>query len=166
MAPISAEVVIRPARAADIPSLVGLLALLFTLEADFEVDADCQRRGLDMLIAHPLSRIMVAEGDGRVVGMCSGQLTISTAEGGYALLLEDLVVDDDSRGRGVGRRLLDAVAGWAAGYGAVRMQLLADRGNDRALDFYHHLGWRSTGLFCLRRYHHDESGPAPGPPSS
>ena len=163
MAASSAEVVIRPARPADIPSLVRLLALLFTLEADFEVDGGRQRRGLDMLIAHPLSRIMVAERDGRVVGMCSGQLTISTAEGGYALLLEDLVVDEDSQGQGIGRRLLDAVAGWAAGYGAARLQLLADRGNDRALAFYHRLGWRGTGLVCLRRYHPDGSGPAPDP---
>lgn len=163
MSPGSAEVEIHPAQSADIPSLVRLLALLFTLEADFEVDADRQRRGLDMLIAHPFSRIMVAERDGRVVGMCSGQLTISTAEGGYALLLEDFVVDEDSRSRGIGRRLLDAVADWAAGYGAARLQLLADRGNDRALAFYHHAGWRGTGLICLRRTHRDGSGPGPDP---
>ena len=132
--------------------MVGLLKLLFAIEADFTADAIRQSQGLALLIQQPLACIMVAENEGRVVGMCSGQLTISTAEGGFALLVEDLVVAADYRGRQIGPRLLDAVAMWAAGHGAARMQLLADRDNASALNFYRRIGWKDTSLICLRRY--------------
>ena len=143
---------IRQAQPADIPELVRLLGLLFHIEADFTADADRQRQGLALLMQQPLARIMVAAGDGQVVGMCSGQLTVSTAEGGFALLVEDLVIATGYRGMGIARRLLDAVSLWAAGHGAARMQLLADRDNAAALAFYRRLGWRETALICLRRY--------------
>lgn len=132
--------------------MVELLGRLFAIEADFTADAGRQRRGLALLLQQPLACLMVAEDAGRVVGMCSGQLTISTAEGGFALLVEDLVVAADFRGRKIGPRLLDAVAEWAAGHDAFRMQLLADRDNASALTFYQRTGWTETALICLRRY--------------
>jgi len=137
--------------------MVGLLELLFAIEVDFTADATRQSRGLALLLQQPLARIMVAEDEGRVVGMCSGQLTVSTAEGGFSLLVEDLVVTPDCRGRRIGPRLIEAVARWAAGHGAMRMQLLADRDNKSALNFYHRLGWQGTSLICLRRYHSAEN---------
>lgn len=148
-------ITIRPARTADIPEMVRLLELLFAIEADFAADATRQHRGLALLLEQPLACVMVAEQEGQVVGMCSGQLTVSTAEGGYALLVEDLVVAADFRGRKIAPRLLDAVALWAAGHGAKRMQLLADRNNAPALGFYRRIGWRDTALICLRRYRQD-----------
>lgn len=45
-----------------------------------------------MLIANQWATVLVAETSGKVVGMATGQLTISTAEGGPALLVEDVVV--------------------------------------------------------------------------
>ena len=56
-----------------------------------------------MLLAHETAIILVAEAAGQVIGMCSGQLTISTAEGGFALLVEDVVVAGPWQGKGVGR---------------------------------------------------------------
>ena len=151
MAPEAPTCTIRPARPADIPEMVRLLELLFTIEADFTADATRQSRGLALLMRQPLACIMVAEQEGRVAGMCSGQLTVSTAEGGFSLLLEDLVIAADFRGRKIAPRLLEAVALWAAGHGAARMQLLADRDNASALSFYRRQGWRETALICLRR---------------
>ena len=82
--------------------------------------------------------------------MCTGQLVVSTAEGGPALLVEDVVVDANHRGRGVGRALLAALADWARGRGVRRLQLLADGTNGPALAFYDRLGWRATALVCRR----------------
>ena len=152
MTPESPTWAIRPARPADIPCMVGLLELLFAIEADFTADATRQSQGLALLIQQPLACIMVADNEGLVVGMCSGQLTISTAEGGYSLLIEDLVVATEYRGRSIGPSLLEAVATWAAGHGAARMQLLADRDNVSALGFYRRIGWKDTSLICLRQY--------------
>ena len=143
---------VRPAKATDMVTLVALLRQLFAIEEDFRIDEERQRRGLAMLLDSPQALILVAEAAGQVIGMCSGQLLVSTAEGGPALLMEDVVVAEGFRGVGVGRLLVSAMADWAATRGAFRLQLLADRDNSRALSFYRTIGWRTTKLICLRRY--------------
>lgn len=146
-----AHAVIRPARPDDLDALVDLLRMLFAIEADFDFDAARQRQGLAMLLAHETAVILVAEAAGQVIGMCSGQLTISTAEGGFALLVEDVVVAQSWQGKGVGRELLTALEQWGASRKIGRLQLLADRNNAAALEFYRKLGWQGTELICQRR---------------
>ena len=146
------RLIIRPAAVGDIDTLVALLRLLFTIEADFQADEERQRRGLAMMLDAPGGLILVAENDGRVIGMCSGQLLVSTAEGGPSLLMEDVVVAEGFRGAGVGRLLVSKMGEWAAARGASRLQLLADRQNSRALAFYAGLDWRTTELICLRKH--------------
>ena len=141
---------VRPARMEDLERLVGLLDLLFTIEADFRPDPARQQQGLALLLDDERARVLVAERADGVVGMCTGQLVVSTAEGGPALLVEDVVVDPDHRGRGVGRALLAALADWASSRGVRRLQLLADGNNGPALAFYDRLGWRATALVCRR----------------
>ena len=143
---------IRSARQQDVEQLVGLLHSLFTIEEDFNADTGKPRRGLELLLADTSSQVLVAEADGQVVGLCTGQMVISTAEGGPAILVEDMVVAEGYRGQGIGRLLLGGLIDWARGQGATRMQLLADRNNQPALDYYRHLGWQQTALHCWRLY--------------
>jgi GNAT superfamily N-acetyltransferase len=146
------DVAVRAARDADLPELVRLLGVLFSIEADFRPDVERQRRGLALMLAAPDARgVLVAERHGAVVGMVTIQLVVSTAEGGPAALVEDLVVDETERGHGTGRRLLAAAEAWSGARGATRLQLLADRENAPALRFYERLGWRPTQLVCWRR---------------
>jgi GNAT superfamily N-acetyltransferase len=143
---------IRAAAATDLPALVRLLGRLFAIEADFRPDAERQRRGLSLLLAEPeRCAVLLAERRGAVAGMVTAQLVVSTAEGAPSALVEDMIVDEAERGRGVGRALLEAIEAWAAGRGATRLQLLADRENAPALRFYERMGWRGTRLVCLRR---------------
>lgn len=141
---------VRPARASDLERMAELLGELFSLEADFQVEPERQRQGLSLMLAAPQACVLVAEAKGAVIGMATGQLTISTAEGGPALLVEDVVVEAAWRGHGIGRRLLAGLGDWAVAHGAHRLQLLADRNNETGLDFYRKLGWQSTDLICLR----------------
>jgi GNAT superfamily N-acetyltransferase len=143
---------VRPATEADLPCLVDLLQVLFAMEGDFRLDPERQRRGLAAMLADGERRaVFVAEGDGLVVGMATGQLVISTAEGGAACIVEDVVVASNWRGHGLGGWLLDRVSGWARQRGASRLQLVADRENDAALRFYDRRGWRRTRLVALHR---------------
>jgi len=149
--PMSDAIIVRPARTEDLDGLVCLLETLFSIEDDFVIDTDKQRRGLEMMLNNGRGRILIAEtANGTVVGMCSGQLTVSTAEGGPAVLIEDVVVHEEWRGQGIGAQLMDGITTWARGNEAGRLQLLADVENIPALDFYKHLGWQPTQLICLR----------------
>ncbi|MDA8254875.1 MAG: GNAT family N-acetyltransferase [Betaproteobacteria bacterium] len=145
------NVTITPASEADIPELIELLGVLFSIEQDFTPDIDKQRRGLAALLASSAGHIAIARDQAsRAVGMGTGQLVISTAEGAPSAWIEDVVVHEDWRGRGLGRALLDAVLAWARSQGAVRAQLLVDLDNAPALAFYDRLGWRPTRLGARR----------------
>lgn len=142
---------IAPACEADIPELIELLAVLFAIEQDFSPDPDKQRRGLAALLASPTGHIAIArDATARAVGMATVQLVISTAEGAPSAWIEDVVVREDFRARGLGRTLLDAVLAWARTQGAVRAQLLADLDNAPALAFYERVGWQPTRLGARR----------------
>lgn len=143
---------IRNARASDIEILTGLLGELFALERDFTPRPVLQSTALTMILEDPSYRLVVAaDREDRPIGLFSLHILISTAEGGRVGLLEDLIVSGEFRGRGVGRALMDEVDRIVRREGLVRLQLLADRGNDPALEFYRRNGWRETALTVLRK---------------
>lgn len=132
----------------DIPALVSLLAILFRIEADFQADVAKQTKGLTLLInASENGVIKVAKNqEGQIIGMVSAQLVISTAQGSSSAWVEDMVIEDAYRDKGVGKALLEAALIWAKSKGATRAQLLVDTENTAALGYYAHLGWESTQL--------------------
>ncbi len=148
------NVVIRPARADDIPQMCELLDELFSIESDFSPDRYKQAKGLNLLLGDESgsSIVSVAEEDEKIIGMCSVQTLISTAEGGPVGLIEDVVVRKDHRGKGIGKRLLSGALGWCAGKNIFRVQLLRDADNIEALKFYSANGWSDTRLLCMRKF--------------
>ena len=115
---------------ADMPAMAKLLEFLFEQEADFTPDREKQCRGLALILDNPqLGRIFVARIDGRVVGMVSLLLTVSTAEGAAGAWLEDMVVHPDHRSHGIGSRLLQQAIDEAWGMGVRRITLLTDHDN-------------------------------------
>lgn len=143
---------IAPASEADLPQLADLLTELFSLENDFTPDRDKQLRGLRLILDEPqLGRLFVLRVDGQLAGMANALITISTAEGGKVLLLEDVIIRPQHRGAGLGRRMIEHVQEWAREQGMTRVTLLADRDNTPALDFYARLGFESSSMNVLRK---------------
>jgi GNAT superfamily N-acetyltransferase len=126
------NIILREAVPGDLPAICGLLGELPAAEVDFEPDYEKQYRGLSLL--------------------CGAQTLVSTAEGGYSLLIEDLVVHRDYRRCGLGARLPDRAAEWAAARGIRRMQLLCDETSHDAQLFYASTGWERTRLRNYFRY--------------
>jgi GNAT superfamily N-acetyltransferase len=151
------NVLIRPAKSADIPGLCALLSELFSIESDFSPDSQKQAEGLSLLLSDRsgLSAVLVAEEGEEIIGMCSVQTLISTAQGGPVGLVEDLIVRKDHRGNGIGTRLLSAIFRWCKTKNISRLQLLRDADNESALKFYACSGWSSTRLVCMRKCVHE-----------
>lgn len=142
---------VRVATPNDIEVLTSLLAELFSIEKDFQFNEKVQQKGLLLMLENSNGVILVAESMHTVIGMATGQLVISTAEGGLSLLIEDVVISRKWRGLGIGKQLVDSVCKWAATFGTKRIQLLADASNYEGLQFYEKTGWNKTNLICLRK---------------
>jgi len=146
------EIEISQAESGDLDQLADMLAELFTLESDFRPDREKQLRGLCLILDNPaLGRLFVLRDQGRVAGMANVLITVSTAEGCRAAVLEDVIVRNEYRGKGLGRRLVEHVFAWAKTGGMTRVTLLADRDNRAALDFYRKLGFDHSHMVVLRR---------------
>ena len=98
---------IEQATLEDLPQLTDLLYDLFTQEGDFVPNRAKQMRGLRLILEQPSrGRIFVLRQNGTILGMINLLFTISTAEGGFVIMLEDVIVHCAHRGKGFGDKLL------------------------------------------------------------
>jgi GNAT superfamily N-acetyltransferase len=140
------EVLIEKAVAGDAPFLAEMIKKLFDIEKDFKSDIANQINGIIMLIENEKAVVLKAVSDDKIIGMVTGQLVVSTALGGYSVLLEDLFVDADFRLGGVGKALLKNLVTWANQKGALRIQLVADTSNSSAESFYTAMGFSPSRM--------------------
>lgn len=89
--------------------------------------------------------MLVAIADGDPAGFCTAYLDLHSVRFGYRVWVEDLAVDPARRGRGLGRRLLDAAKDWARERGATHLELDSADSRVDAHRFYERQrpSWRS-----------------------
>jgi len=145
------EPVIEQATLEDLPQLVDLLHELFTLEGDFVPNRSKQMRGLRLILEQPnRGRIFVLRHNGTILGMINLLFTISTAEGGFVILLEDVIVHRDFRGRGFGDKLLSHTVEYAKKKDFLRITLLTDRINEQGQSFFESHGFFKSKMIPMR----------------
>ena len=147
------EIVIEPASLEDLPQLTDLLVDLFTQEQDFIPNRIKQMRGLRLLLEEPnRGRIFVLRQNGQILAMTNLLFTISTAEGGFVIVLEDVVVHRDHRGHGFGDRLLRHAIDYAKEKGFLRITLLTDGENEEAQRFFKEHGFYVSKMIPMRLF--------------
>lgn len=143
---------VRLATEADIPSLCELLAFLFTQEAEFTPDAQCQQRGLSMILRDKnVGRILVLDDGPRLLGMVSLLFIPSTALGQRVAILEDMVIHPERRNRGYGAQLIQAAIELARQEAIARITLLTDHDNVAAERFYARHGFAKSTMLPMRQ---------------
>jgi len=148
---------IEPATLDDLPELTELLRDLFQQEADFQPDREKQMRGLRLILEQPSrGRVFVLRNERMIIGMINLLITISTAEGGFVLVLEDLVVHRDHRGSGYGSRLLQHAIGFAREKKFLRITLLTDNPEEMR-NFYFKHGFVESDMKPMRFFIANES---------
>jgi GNAT superfamily N-acetyltransferase len=145
------DVAIEPAIAEDLDELSILLGELFSEESDFRPNKEKQLRGLRLIFEQPnRGRVFVLRRDRSIVGMINLLFTISTAEGGFVILLEDLVIHKEYRGHGYGSMLLEYAIEFARQKNFKRITLLTDRPELRSQSFFRKHGFYESPMLPMR----------------
>ena len=145
------EVVIEPAISEDLDELSNLLGELFTEESDFRPDKQKQLHGLRLIFEQPSrGRVFVLRRDRSIVGMINLLFTISTAEGGFVILLEDLVIHKNYQDQGYGSQLLEYAINFAREKNFLRITLLTDRPEIRSQNFFRRHGFHDSAMVPMR----------------
>ena len=143
---------IRRATQADTCAVVRLLSILFAQEAEFKPEPEAQARGVRRILATPdHGAILVGERDNEIIGSVTLLFTTSTATGGEAALLEDLIVSASARGQGLGRDLLRAAIALCEKRSCTRITLLTDADNSTAQALYLSEGFTRSPMVAFRK---------------
>ncbi len=147
------KTVIRKAGINDVKIISEMIAELFAIEVDFKSDRAKQDKAVKMIISGKTGGVIfIAENDSMAAGMINLQKIISTAAGGYSVLLEDLYVIPEFRKTGIGKLLIDRAIQWGREHNALRVQLAADVRNIPASDFYTGRGFEKSNMVFYYKY--------------
>ena len=145
------NIIIREADSGDIDNICRLLAVLFEQEAEFEPDFVKQKRGVSEIVSDPHKGvILIMEESGCIVGCVSLLFLVSTALGGKAAILEDMVIEPEARGRGLGSQLLKKAIYCANELGCLRITVLTDKGNKVSRKLYENFGFKQSPMTIMR----------------
>ena len=130
------KIVIRVAKPKDVPILLALIRELAVYEkAPDEVINTEEQMLEDGFGIRPLFDAFVAEEDAKIIGMAITYYRYSTWKG-KCLYLEDLIVSETHRGKGVGKLLFNHCMDFGKMNGCARMIWQVLDWNKPALDFY------------------------------
>ncbi|WP_053057665.1 GNAT family N-acetyltransferase [Rubrobacter aplysinae] len=140
---------LRDADAGDEEAVYRLSRQLAAALGDSEPRQEAVRGRLLELLEEPRAGVLVAEERGRVRGVATLWIKPDLAHGDTVVEVPTLVVDEEARGRGIGRLLMRGVRDVARGYGASLIELVATRDNSAARAFYQALGFSETDHLTL-----------------
>ena len=127
---------IQKATPEDMPAVLGLINELAVYEKEPEAVKITEKTLLENGFGeHPLFTCFVAKTETEVVGMALCYFRFSTWDG-KSLHLEDLVVKESLRGKGVGQQLYDQVMIFGAESGVKRVEWVVLDWNTSAIEFY------------------------------
>ncbi|MBV9270761.1 MAG: GNAT family N-acetyltransferase [Candidatus Eremiobacteraeota bacterium] len=144
---MSNEITIREALMSDLDALLPLVdayRAFYKQESDLESTRSFMRNRLQS----PMTNVFLAEGKFGIVGFAQVFETYSTVRLAPMFILEDLFVDPQQRGAGVGTALLQRVVEFAKKRGAGGMFLETAHDNETAQRVYDRAGWtRETEFY-------------------
>jgi GNAT superfamily N-acetyltransferase len=146
------DITIAPVTPAEVPTLLELIRELARFERlEHEVEATPESLHASLFGPQPAAGALFAHCDGDVAGYAIYFFTFSSFVGRAGIWMEDVYVRPQFRKRGLGRRLIEAVAQIGAERGCGRFEWTALNWNEPALEFYRGLGARVMSEWILLR---------------
>ncbi len=156
MSETTATPTIRPATEEDVGLIFDLICELATYEKlRDEVVGTPEILRATLFEQRAAEALIVESAEGEAVGYALFYTTFSSFECRAGIWLEDVYVKPDHRRGGVGRKVLEHLAGIAAERGNARLEWVALDWNEPALKFYEKLGAMTLDDWLIHRLEAD-----------
>jgi GNAT superfamily N-acetyltransferase len=143
---------IRPATSADLPLIAQFIRDLAEYERlAHEVRFDEAVLGERLFGERPYAEVLIGEIDGVARGFALFFHNFSTFEGRPGIYLEDLFVEPQARGSGLGKALLGHLARLAVERDCARLEWAVLDWNEPSIAFYQALGARAMDEWTIFR---------------
>lgn len=143
---------IRPATPGDLDLIFRFICDLAEYEKlRHEVRADPQTLAEHLFGAKPIAEVIIGEIDGTPRGFALFFHNFSTFEGKPGVYLEDLFVEPEARGSGLGKALLVRLAQITLARGCARFEWSVLDWNEPAIAFYRALGAMPMDEWTVQR---------------
>ncbi|MGB5824385.1 MAG: GNAT family N-acetyltransferase [Proteocatella sp.] len=96
--------------------------------------------------------LMMIEEDGEPIGFLNLLSVFSVWAHGKALVLDDLFIEEEYRGRGIGRSVLKYLEEYTLQNGYKRLQFSSEFSNPSAHSFYTSLGYKNNDMHFYTKY--------------
>lgn len=131
---------VRPAERADVPTVLHLINSLAKYEK-LENEAVATAEDIEKAMFDPATVwVFLAEVEGKPVGMALYYETFSTFAGKHGIHLEDLFIEPEYRGKGIGTALLKELAAEAVRRDCARLEWNCLNWNTPSMEYYKKLG--------------------------
>jgi GNAT superfamily N-acetyltransferase len=144
------ELIIREARAEDLPALIALFAADAVGGHGDTTDPAAfsnYRRAFDIIAASPDQTLYVAELGGEAVGTFQTMITTSlNGRGSSAMIIEAVQTRADVRGQGIGAKMITFCVEDARRRGMRLVHLTSNAARKDAHRFYERLGFKPSHL--------------------
>lgn len=137
---------IREGDVNDAQILAGLLG-----DLDYPNTPEAIAERVVAMAANPDSCLLVAESEGRAVGFISLHFIPQIALAGEFCRISYLCVSSESRGAGIGQKLLDEAERLAADRGCDRMEVHSHTRRVRAHVFYAHAEYEESPKYLMKK---------------
>lgn len=145
---LAPELMLRTGELSDCECVTGLMR-----EINYPMTCAVMRERMESIEADPNACIMMAEVDGKVAGAIGVQIVQSHAYPEPAAQITLLIVSNEYRREGIGRRLVAQAEAWGKERGGVQM-IVTGANRERnavALDFYEHIGFEKHGYRLIKK---------------
>lgn len=150
----------RRATAADVDDIIRMMRDYYAQDGYTFVDAEARAAAL-MLISDPsLGRLWVTCDGTTVVGYVAVAFGFSFEYRGREAFVDELLIAESHRGRGLGREALELAEAYCREAGVNALHLEVERHREQALELYRRRGFSDFGRYLMTKWL-SPSTPAP-----
>ena len=140
------DILIRRAKESDLPVIQKLLEDLIDAMDDTEgIDTGIALKNCERLLNDAGSHFLVAAVEATPIGFINFAVRQTVLHQSPSALIDELVVAEEYRGKGVGRRLVQAAIEKCRQLGCCEVEVSTEKTNLKAREFYKQCGFEERG---------------------